>query len=77
MDERELRQWIRRVKDGTVTRRQFTRTMVGLGLTAPSGRADAGVGMGVAQAQRSPRSIPPSGAAAGRSRRSGGRRRFC
>jgi peptide/nickel transport system substrate-binding protein len=38
MDERELRQWIQRVKDGTITRRQFTRTMVGLGLTAPSPR---------------------------------------
>src|SRR6187431_2784459 len=35
MDERELRGWIARVKDGTVSRRQFTRMMVGLGLTAP------------------------------------------
>ena len=25
MDERELRGWIARVKDGTLTRRQFTR----------------------------------------------------
>ena len=31
MDERELRQWIGRVKDGTITRRKFTRMMVGPG----------------------------------------------
>jgi peptide/nickel transport system substrate-binding protein len=35
MDERELRQWIQRVKERAVTRREFTQTMVGLGLTAP------------------------------------------
>jgi peptide/nickel transport system substrate-binding protein len=35
MDERELLSWIERVKDGTLNRRQFTRMMVGLGLTAP------------------------------------------
>jgi peptide/nickel transport system substrate-binding protein len=35
MDERELLAWIDRVKDGTLSRRQFTRAMVGLGLTAP------------------------------------------
>ena len=35
MEERQLRQWIERVKDGTVTRREFTRMVVGLGLTAP------------------------------------------
>src|SRR5262249_52308717 len=35
MDERELRRWIDRVKDGSLSRRQFTRMMVGLGLTAP------------------------------------------
>jgi peptide/nickel transport system substrate-binding protein len=56
MDERELRQWIQRVKDGTITRRQFTRTMVGLGLTAPLAAqmlASSGIG-GVAQAQSKP-----------------------
>ena len=56
MDERELRQWIQRVKDGTITRRQFTRTMVGLGLTAPLAAqmlASSGMG-GVAQAQSKP-----------------------
>src|SRR5262245_23068356 len=35
MEERELRQWIQAVRDGAVTRRQFTRMMVGAGLTAP------------------------------------------
>lgn len=35
MDERELRGWIERVKDGTISRRQFAQMMVGLGLTAP------------------------------------------
>jgi peptide/nickel transport system substrate-binding protein len=35
MDERELRYQLDRVKAGAVSRRQFTRTMVGLGLTAP------------------------------------------
>ena len=44
MDERELRGWIARVKDGTITRRQFTRTMVGLGLTAPMAAQMLGVG---------------------------------
>ena len=72
MDERELRQWIRRVKDGRLTRRQFTRMMVTAGLTAPMA-AQMLAASGVAHAQRSPRSTPPSGAAAGRSRPSGGR----
>ena len=35
MDERDLRRWVDRVKDGTISRRQFTRLMVGAGLTAP------------------------------------------
>jgi len=35
MDERELREWIARVKGGTVSRREFTRTVAGLGLAAP------------------------------------------
>ena len=52
MDERELRGWIARVKDGTVTRRQFTRAMVGLGLTAPmAAQMLASSGVRVAQAQ--------------------------
>jgi peptide/nickel transport system substrate-binding protein len=35
MDERELREWIARVKDGAMSRRRFTRLMIGAGLTAP------------------------------------------
>src|SRR5262245_59788203 len=35
MDERELRKWIARVKAGTLSRRQFTGLVAGLGLTAP------------------------------------------
>jgi peptide/nickel transport system substrate-binding protein len=35
MDERQLRQLIRQVKAGRMSRRGFIRTMVGLGLTAP------------------------------------------
>jgi peptide/nickel transport system substrate-binding protein len=50
MEERELRHWIERVKDGTVTRRQFTRMMVGLGLTAPMA-AQMLASAGLAQAQ--------------------------
>jgi peptide/nickel transport system substrate-binding protein len=53
MDERELRQRIQRVKDGTITRRQFTRTMVGLGLTAPLA-AQMLASSGVARAQSKP-----------------------
>jgi peptide/nickel transport system substrate-binding protein len=50
MEERELRHWIARVKDGTVTRRQFTRMMVGVGLTAPMA-AQMLAASSVAQAQ--------------------------
>src|SRR5262245_46118191 len=50
MDERQLREWIRRVEDGTITRRQFTRMMVGLGLTAPLAAQMLG-SAGVAHAQ--------------------------
>ena len=60
MDERELRQWIQRVKDGTITRRQFTRSMVGLGLTAPLAAqmlASSGI-RGVAEAQSKPAFTP-------------------
>jgi len=61
MEERELRHWIERVKDGSVTRRQFTRMMVGLGLTAPMAAQmlnHSGVGAGVAQAQTRPSYAP-------------------
>src|SRR5207247_4888950 len=54
MDERALREWIGRVKAGTISRRQFTRMMVGLGLTAPMAAqmlASSGIRPGVALAQ--------------------------
>jgi peptide/nickel transport system substrate-binding protein len=57
MDERELRHWIQRVKDGTITRRQFTRMMVGMGLTAPLAAQMLGHA-GVAQAQTKPAFSP-------------------
>jgi peptide/nickel transport system substrate-binding protein len=57
VDERELRAWIERVKDGTLSRRQFTRMMVGLGLTAPlAGQMLAAAG--VAHAQPKPTFTP-------------------
>ena len=53
MDEQELRQWVARVKDGTMSRRQFTRMMVGLGVTAPVA-AQMLMASGVALAQPKP-----------------------
>jgi peptide/nickel transport system substrate-binding protein len=53
MEERELRQWIGRVKDGTLTRRNFTRMMVAAGLTAPLA-AQMLAASGVAHAQAKP-----------------------
>src|SRR5262245_62882065 len=35
MDEHELRSWIDRVRDGAISRREFTRMMLAAGLTAP------------------------------------------
>ncbi|MGH8068292.1 MAG: peptide ABC transporter substrate-binding protein [Candidatus Entotheonellia bacterium] len=35
MDEQDLRRWLHRVVDGQASRRQFMRTMLGLGLSAP------------------------------------------
>ncbi len=57
MDERELRGWIRRAQDGTLTRRQFTRAMVGLGLTAPMAAAML-QSAGLARAQPRPGFTP-------------------
>jgi peptide/nickel transport system substrate-binding protein len=77
MDEHELRQWIARVKDGTVSRRQFTRMMVGLGLTAPVA-AQMLTASGVALAQPKPAFNPTKrGVAAVPSRPCGGRPRSC
>ncbi len=53
MGERELRGWIDRVRDGSLSRRQFTRLMLGLGLTAPMA-AQMLASAGLAQAQTKP-----------------------
>ncbi|HEY7542392.1 MAG TPA: peptide ABC transporter substrate-binding protein [Methylomirabilota bacterium] len=50
MEERELRALVGQVKTGTMSRRHFTRMMVGLGLTAPMA-AQMLASAGVAQAQ--------------------------
>src|SRR5262245_18117273 len=61
MDERELRGWIARVKDGALSRRDFTWMLVGLGVTAPMAAqvlAAAGLARSAA-AQSKPAFIPP------------------
>jgi peptide/nickel transport system substrate-binding protein len=50
MEERELRALVGQVKAGTLSRRRFVRTMLGLGLTAPMA-AQMLASAGVAQAQ--------------------------
>jgi hypothetical protein len=35
LEEQELREWVRRVAHGQASRRQFMRTMLGLGLSGP------------------------------------------
>ena len=65
MDERELREWIARVKEGSFSRREFTRVLAGLGLAAPMAAqvlAVAGLPRGP-RPRRSPRSPRPAGAA--------------
>jgi peptide/nickel transport system substrate-binding protein len=57
MDERELRALIARVADGRLSRRQFTRMMVGLGVTAPLA-AQMLAGAGLARAQTRPTFTP-------------------
>jgi peptide/nickel transport system substrate-binding protein len=57
MEERELRQWIQRVKEGAISRRQFTRMMLGMGLTAPMA-AQMLAHAGVAHAQTRPAYAP-------------------
>ncbi|HEV8310674.1 MAG TPA: peptide ABC transporter substrate-binding protein [Methylomirabilota bacterium] len=57
MDERELREWLDRVRDGSISRRQFTRMMLGLGLTAPMA-AQMLSAAGAAQAQPKPAFTP-------------------
>jgi peptide/nickel transport system substrate-binding protein len=36
MDERELREWIARVEEGSLGRRDFVRILAGLGVAAPA-----------------------------------------
>jgi peptide/nickel transport system substrate-binding protein len=57
MDERELRTLIGQVKAGTLSRRSFVQTMVGLGLTAPLA-AQMLAAAGVAHAQAKPTFTP-------------------
>jgi peptide/nickel transport system substrate-binding protein len=58
MDEHEIRELLREVKAGRLSRRAFVQTMVGLGLTAPLA-AQMLAGAGVARAQtRTPESAP-------------------
>src|SRR2546425_10365767 len=53
MDERELAESLRRVREGSLDRRQFARTILGLGLTAPMVAELLGPRPGHAQARRS------------------------
>ncbi|PYM91969.1 MAG: peptide ABC transporter substrate-binding protein [Candidatus Rokuibacteriota bacterium] len=53
MDERELAASLRRVREGSFDRRQFARTLLGLGLTAPMIAELLGPWPGHAQAKRS------------------------
>jgi peptide/nickel transport system substrate-binding protein len=57
MEERELRTLIDRVKAGTLSRRHFVRTIIGLGLTAPMA-AQMLAAAGVARAQTKPAFTP-------------------
>src|SRR2546426_1308837 len=52
MDERELAESLRRVREGSLDRRQFARTLVGLGLTAPMIAELLGPRPGHAQARK-------------------------
>ena len=75
MDEHALRELISDVKAGRLSRRAFVQTMVGLGLTAPlAAQMLASAGVAQAQPKAPAASRRPGAAAAGRSRRSGGRR---
>ena len=57
MDEREIRQLLRHVRAGRLSRRGFVRTMVGLGLTAPLA-AEMLASAGIARAQTRPGPAP-------------------
>jgi len=53
MDEQQIRHLVSDVKSGRLSRRAFTRTMIGFGLTAPFA-AQLLAGAGVAHAQPRP-----------------------
>ena len=75
MDERELRQWIRQVKDGTISRRRIHPDDGRAGADRADGRPDAGPrGRGPRPDAGRP-SRRPSGGRRASSRFSGGRRR--
>ena len=57
MDEREIRQLLRHVRAGRLSRRGFVRTMLGLGLTAPLA-AEMLASAGIARAQTRPGPAP-------------------
>src|SRR5687768_4651230 len=57
MDEQQIRHLVSDVKAGRLSRRQFTRTMIGFGLTAPFA-AQILAGAGVASAQTRPTFAP-------------------
>jgi len=57
MDERDIRQLLRHVRAGRLSRRGFVRTMVGLGLTAPLA-AEMLASAGIAGAQTRPGPAP-------------------
>src|SRR3989304_1757993 len=57
MDERDLRELIRSVQAGVLSRREFSRLMLGLGLTGPMVAQLLG-GAGVARAQTRPGFTP-------------------
>jgi peptide/nickel transport system substrate-binding protein len=76
MQERELRQLIEEVREGSLPRRSFIQRMVGLGLTAPMASMML-MHAGIARLRRPSPTSPPSAAAAARSSCCGGRARRC
>ena len=76
MNEREMRGLIEDVRTGKLSRRAFTRIMIGLGLTAPLATqmlAHSGVALAAEKAVYK----PSKRGAAARSGSFGGRRRHC
>ena len=65
MDERELREWIAQVKAGSLSRREFTRLLAGLGLTAPIAAQMLGAAGVPRRAAAQAKAFTPPGGAAG------------